>query len=138
VNVCIPIVKDHGLDSRISPHFSAAPRFLVVDPQSRSFRVLSNDRAGQRGGGREVVSALLAEHIDALVVGGIGAGAVGHLARAGVRLYGASSRSVTEVLEELRRGTLPPLAADGPLVHGHGDVDGGGPLGRHRHGRGAG
>ena len=119
MNVCIPIVKDEGLASRISPHFGMAPCFLFVDSETRSFRAMANERAGQRGNGREVADRLLAEHVDAVVVAGIGPGAMSHLERFGARLYGASTRSVADVLEELSKGTLSPLTPDSPLVHGH-------------------
>jgi predicted Fe-Mo cluster-binding NifX family protein len=44
MRVCIPIAKGLGLESRVSPHFGSAPLFMLVDPETRAFRILDGAR----------------------------------------------------------------------------------------------
>lgn len=126
MNICIPVTRDEGLDSRVFAHFGSAPMFLLVDSESGACRALGNRNQHHEHGMCSPLSSLLGEKIDAVVVGGIGAGALGKLAAAGIPVHLAQHRTVGETVEALRAGTLPEM--DAALVcgghahggHGHG------------------
>jgi predicted Fe-Mo cluster-binding NifX family protein len=65
--------------------------------------------------------ALAGHTIDAVIVGGIGAGALAKLQAMGARVYRATGRSVSEVLDAFEGGGLQeitPEAACGHHRHG--------------------
>jgi len=136
MNVCIPIVQDEGLESRVSPHFGSAPLFLIVDSETRALRTVPNTDQHHQHGGCHPQRLLGPEGVDAFVVGGVGAGALSQLERAGATVYGGGTRTVAEVLEALKAGTLPPLDAESACVQGHAHGSGAGHA--HAHGQGQG
>jgi predicted Fe-Mo cluster-binding NifX family protein len=139
MRVCIPIAKELGLQSRVSPHFGSAPLFMLVESETRAYQVRDGPRPSRDLGVPPAFDAILAERAEAYVVARIGAGAMRHLQEAGARVYGTDLRTVVEVLDALAGGTLTLLTPDSPLVHDQGRGGGGqgrGLMRRHRH-RGA-
>jgi predicted Fe-Mo cluster-binding NifX family protein len=73
------------------------------------------------------LASLQGERIDAMVVGGIGAGALGKLAAAGIPVHLAEHQTVRETVDALVAGMLPVMGPDLACAHhGHG--------GQHAHG----
>jgi predicted Fe-Mo cluster-binding NifX family protein len=140
MNVCIPIAEDHGLASRIFPHFGSAPLYLVVDSATRACRVVANTDQHHEHGRCHPLGALRAESVEAVVAAGIGAGALSRLLQAGVAVYGAGPHTASELLDALTAGTLAKLdPADAcAQVHGHGHGQGDGHCHGHGHGGGHG
>jgi predicted Fe-Mo cluster-binding NifX family protein len=132
MNICIPTTEDNGLDSRMSAHFGSAPFFAIVNTGSRSCRSVPNAHESHEHGRCQPMGALEGQEVNAVVVGGIGAGALSKLKAAGVRVYMARAASVGAALDAFNTGTLaeitPAAACQG---HGHGQ---GGP-GAHNHGQ---
>lgn len=127
MNICIPIMDDRGLDSAVCAHFGSAPAFLIVDTDSGSCRAITNTNQHHGHGGCAPLAALHGERIDAMVVGGIGAGALGKLAAAGIPVHLAAHATVRETVDALVAGTLPVVGPDLACAHhGHG--------GPHHHG----
>ena len=127
MNICIPIEKDEGLDSTVCEHFGSAPVFLVVDSDSGVCRAVANTNQHHGHGMCAPLAALRGERIDAIVVGGIGAGAMGKLAVAGIPVHLARYATVRETVDALVAGTLPVMAPGLACgQHGHG--------GPHHHG----
>ncbi len=125
MRVCIPVVDDHGLDSRVSGHFGSAPGFLLVDSDTGACRLLANRNEHHAHGMCNPLAALAGEAVDAAVVGGIGTGALMRLQAAGITVYRADRPTVSEVLAGFNAGTLEAIDGDGACAshdgqHHHG------------------
>ncbi|GAO01509.1 NifB/NifX family molybdenum-iron cluster-binding protein [Anaeromyxobacter sp. PSR-1] len=107
MNICIPIVEDRGFLSPISPHFARAPMFLLVEPSSLAHRCVPNP--DPEPGRCDLHDALDHEPIGSFIVGGIGANALGQLARRNVPVYGTRCGNVADALTALIAGRLTPL-----------------------------
>jgi predicted Fe-Mo cluster-binding NifX family protein len=121
MRICVPIAEDRGLESRACEHFGSAPAFLIVDTDSGICRTVVNANQHHEHGGCAPLASLRGEHIDAFVVGGIGAGALGKLMAAGIAVHAAGQGTVREMVDALLAGTLPLMRPDLACAHhGHG------------------
>ncbi len=129
MKVCFPIVQNEGIDSTVYGHFGSAPAFIIVDSETRQHEVLSNSDKEHVHGACNPAQAVAGHAIDAIVVGGIGRGALMSLNNAGFKVYRAEFLSVTENLDSLVRGDLREFEAGhvcGGHSHDHGHSHGGG------------
>jgi predicted Fe-Mo cluster-binding NifX family protein len=117
VNICIPITNDEGLESPVCAHFGSAPAFLIVDTDSGACRAVTNANQHHGHGMCAPLSSLQGERIDAMVVGGIGAGAMAKLAAAGIAVHLAGHATVRETVAAFRAGTLPVMGSDMACAH---------------------
>jgi len=126
MKVCFPIQKDEGLSSTVYNHFGSAPLFLVVDAETRNITLINNRDQQHAHGACNPMKALNNQTVEALIVGGIGAGALVGLNRIGIRVYRSQSVTVQENLLMLKNRTLPELTPehccgghshDGACVH---------------------
>lgn len=116
-------------------HFGSAPAFLIVDTDSRICRAVANTNQHHGHGMCAPLASLKGERIDAVVVGGIGAGALGKLAAAGIAVHLSEHPTVRETVDAVVAGSLPamsPALACGQHGHGHAHDHGHG--GGHGHG----
>jgi len=123
MNILIPIHAENGLQSEISAHFGSAPAYLVVDSESGAFQAIPNRDRHHAHGGCAPLALLDDVAVDAIVVGGIGAGALGKLNAANVDVFFAEHRTVQETLDALKAGRLnrmQSVQACGGHGHGHG------------------
>ncbi len=129
MNICIPVTADRGLESPVSGHFGSAPIYMLVDVETREARALSNTRAVHEHGACRPLDALAGHEIDAIVVGGIGAGALMKLQGAGIRVFRATApdrRRLPRRVREERGGgdrsrrRLRPARARARRDHDHG------------------
>jgi predicted Fe-Mo cluster-binding NifX family protein len=121
VNVCIPVVEDQGLRSRVNPHFGSAPLFVVVDTESGICRAIRNGNQHHEHGGCQPLRALAGEGIDGVIVGGIGMGAVERLRAAGIRVFISRLETVEGTLAAFKDGSLAEATpATACAHHGHG------------------
>ena len=121
MNVCIPINDELGLDSSVCQHFGGTPMFLLVNSENRTFRVLKNQKEGHAHGRCSPLSALSGQPIDAIVVGGIGGGAIAQLEAARIPVYLAEHATAGENLQALAAGKLRLISASDTCSHGHGE-----------------
>jgi len=112
MKVCFPVQKDEGIESQVYNHFGSAPVFMVVDTEEKGVRTISNRDLHHVHGACNPIMALDGQKVDALVVGGIGGGALMKLNAMGVRVYEAGTRTVKENLELLKENKLEELSMD--------------------------
>ena len=112
MKVCFPVQKDEGIESQVYNHFGSAPVFIVVDTEEKGVRTVNNRDLHHVHGACNPVMALGGQKVDALVVGGIGGGALMKLNAMGVKVYEAEHRTVKENLELLRENKLQELSMD--------------------------
>lgn len=126
VIVCVPVISDQGLESRVSSHFGSAPLFAVVDTRTGSVRTLPNARTSHEHGACRPLDAFVGQDVDAVVVGGIGPGAIAQLRAAGIRVFRAAAPTVAGCLDALERNELPEVDPAGACSgHGTGERRGG-------------
>ncbi len=121
MRICFPIENNEGLDSKLSDHFGSAPFFLIADTESNEATVLSNSNQHHSHGACNPLQALQGSGIEGVAVRGIGAGAIAHLSRCGLRVYQAVAETVRENVVKLKKNGLPEYSpAQGCSGHGHG------------------
>ncbi len=119
MKVCFPVEENKGLDSIVYSHFGSAPLFVKVDTDTMAFEVLQNSDQHHAHGMCHPLKALSGHEIDAVVLGGIGAGALAKLNAAGIAVYKSSAPTVRENLDLVVQKKLRPM--DGACGgHGHG------------------
>jgi len=106
MNICIPIERENGLESPVCAHFGAAPAFLLVDSDTGSCRAVVNRNQHHGHGQCAPLQSLQGERIDALVVGGIGMGAMNKLAAAGIQVYVSRHATAGEAVAAFQAGSL--------------------------------
>lgn len=122
MKICFPVAEEQGLESAVYAHFGSAHQFVVVDSESRQVTTISNRDLGHQHGACNPLRALDGHAVDAIVVGGIGAGAMARLQQVGIQVFRAQAATIKENLELLASGafnqTLSPTC--GGHQHGHG------------------
>jgi predicted Fe-Mo cluster-binding NifX family protein len=119
--VCIPIEENNGMDSAVCAHFGSAPEFLIVDTEAATCRSIPNKNQHHGHGMCAPLASLEGERIDAMVVGGIGMGALNKLMAAGIRVFMAEQSSVRGTIAALAAGALRPVEPGMACAHhGHG------------------
>ena len=112
MKVCFPVQKDEGMESQVYNHFGSAPAFIVVDTEGKAVQRVDNRDIHHVHGACNPVMALGGQKVDALVVGGIGGGALMRLNAMGVKVYEAGTQTVKENLALLRQNKLQELSMD--------------------------
>lgn len=131
MKICFPVQNDQGLDSKVFGHFGSAPQFVVVDSETREVGQVINRDLNHQHGSCSPLKALGGQVVDAIVVGGIGGGALMGLRRAGMMVYQASAARVVDNLDLLAKNQLNEIGDDMVCSsHGHGQGQG------HGHGHG--
>ena len=83
--------------------------FLIVDTETREVRTAVNGACEHQHGHCQPLAALTREPVDAVVIGGIGPGALERLRSANVAVYRAPRGTVREALDGIARGLLRPV-----------------------------
>lgn len=125
MKVCFPVEADQGLASKIYGHFGSAPLFIMYDTETKDFASLNNQDAEHAHGQCSPVKALSGEKVDAIIVGGIGRGAINKLEALNIKVYSAAKKTVAENLGLLEKNQMTELSQkDGCSGHDHnGDCD---------------
>lgn len=124
MKVCIPISEVRGLESPVHGHFGSAPGFLAVDSETLAVEALANGDLGHMHGACSPVRALAGAKPDAVLVGGLGAGALAGLRQLGIRVYLAPEGTVAEAVRLFKEGKLEELVASA-TCGGHAHSPGG-------------
>jgi predicted Fe-Mo cluster-binding NifX family protein len=120
MKVAFPVQQDQGLESSVHGHFGSAPGFVVVESETGSFETLTNNDMHHSHGQCQPMKALSGNTVDAVVVGGIGAGALRKLQADGVRVFRAVEGSLQENLEFIKAGKLPEFVMNMTCAEHHG------------------
>lgn len=109
MKVCFAVQKDEGINSTVYNHFGSAPIFIMVDTELDKATMVDNKDKDHVHGACNPVMAIGGRDIDAVVVGGIGAGAIRGLNAQGIKVYQSAAQSVKENLDLLKGGKLTEL-----------------------------
>jgi predicted Fe-Mo cluster-binding NifX family protein len=112
MKVCFAVQKDEGIDSAVYGHFGSAPAFVVVDTEHESIDTVSNRDMIHAHGACNPIMALGGQNVDAVVVGGIGGGALMKLNASGIKVYGSAASTIRGNLDLLMTNKLPELSVE--------------------------
>ena len=107
MKVCFAVEKDEGINSAVYSHFGSAPAFVMVDTEAESVITIGNRDMVHEHGACNPVMALGGKSVDAVVVGGIGAGALTRLNAEGIRVFASAADTIKENMDLFRQGKLP-------------------------------
>ena len=119
MNICIPVENDDGLQSRVCAHFGSAPIFMIVDTDTLACKAVKNTHQHHAHGMCQPLAALSGETMDAIVVGGIGMGALMKLNAANIKVYRTSRPTLQATLDALKAGQLEPVTPGMACSHHH-------------------
>ena len=107
MKIAFPTQEPRGLQSPVYGHFGSADYFIIVDSDSGKFESAANPDKDHTHGQCQPLKALSGKVVDAVVVGGIGAGALQRLNAEGIQTYRAVEGTVSENLKLILSGILP-------------------------------
>ena len=110
MKVGFAVQTNQGIESKVYDHFGSAPAFIIVDTEGKDVLTVNNQDLNHVHGARNPVMALDGKSVEAMVVGGIGAGAINKLNAMGVKVYAAVAPTVKENLELLSQNKLEELS----------------------------
>lgn len=106
MKVCFPVETNNGMDSKVFGHFGSAPMFVIVDVAAGNISTVINKDQHHAHGACSPLKALDGQEVQAIVVGGIGAGALGKLQGAGVRVFKSEAQSIRDNVGKFLDGEL--------------------------------
>jgi ArsR family transcriptional regulator len=110
MKVGFAVQGNDGVESKVYDHFGSAPAFIIVDTEGEDVLTVNNRDLHHVHGACNPIMALDGKSVDAMVVGGIGAGALTKLNALGIRVYGAGALTVKENLALLSEDKLQELS----------------------------
>lgn len=99
MKVVFPSNSDLGLTGTVYDHFGSAPFFVVVDIEKDDHQVITNKDKDHDHGQCQPLKAIDGIVADAVVVGGIGKGALRKLTASGIKVFRAAQGSVQHNLD---------------------------------------
>lgn len=118
MKAAFPTNNENGLQSEVYNHFGSAAFFILVNTETQTYEVLENEDRDHLHGQCQPLKALGDIKTDAIVMGGIGKGALGKLLAGGVKTYRAVEGTVQENLDLLNGGKLAEFLP-GQTCKGH-------------------
>lgn len=123
MKICFPVVAEQGLDSTVYDHFGSARQFIIVDSESGQLTPIVNSNLVHQHGACNPLRALGGHAVDAIVVGGIGGGAMMKLNQIGIQVFRSQAPTIKGNLDLLANGsfnrTLTPGCGGHHHAHGH-------------------
>lgn len=125
MKIAFPTKENLGLESPIFNHFGSAPFFIVVDSETGKLDIIHNHDLNHQHGNCQPLVALGGTKVDAIVVGGIGGGALKKLMNEGITVFRAAEGTVSENMALYKSDKLPQFTMDQTCMgHGHGIMGG--------------
>lgn len=117
MKVCFPVKSNEGMNSIPYNHFGSAPEFVICDLESNDVKTIGNGDLGHEHGKCQPIKALSGEVVDAVVVGGIGKGAIVKLNSMGIKVYQAIEGNIEENINSLKNGELKEFDSNHTCNH---------------------
>lgn len=117
MKVCFPVKSNEGMNSIPYNHFGSAPEFVICDLESNDVKAIGNGDLGHEHGKCQPIKALSGEVVDAVVVGGIGKGAIVKLNSMGIKVYQSIEGTIEENVNSLKNGELKEFDSNHTCNH---------------------
>jgi len=121
MKIAFPVQSDQGMRSPVFNHFGSAPLFVVIDSDTYAATPIPNADRNHINGQCQPLAALNGIALDAVIVGGIGPGALRKLRNRGIRVLKAAAGTVGENLNLFSDGQLAEFL-DNDICAGHGNA----------------
>jgi len=102
MKIAFPTLEKNDKGSPAHNHFGSAPYFVVVDTDTDEFQTIDNQNLNHTHGDCQPLVALGGTRVDAVVVSGIGGGALRKLLNAGIKVFRAVDGTVLDNLSLFR------------------------------------
>ncbi len=112
MKVGFAVQGNEGVESKVYDHFGSAPAFIIVDTEGKDVLTVNNRDLHHVHGACNPIMALDGKSVDAMVVGGIGGGALVKLNALGIKVYGAGASTVKKNLALLGENRLQELSVN--------------------------
>lgn len=112
MKICFPVKSNEGLESITYNHFGSAPHFIIYDLETNEIKSINNGDLNHEHGKCQPIKALSGEIVDAVVVGGIGAGAILKLNSMGIKVYRAYQGTIEENIKLFKENKLSQFNAN--------------------------
>jgi len=123
MKVCFPVEKADGMESQVCGHFGSAPVFIVVETDNNAVTTISNKNQHHEHGDCNPLKGLNNEKVDAIVVSGIGMGALSKLNQLGIKVFQAKASTIRENMKMMKSEELPAFTP-GESCAGHLQIGG--------------
>lgn len=123
MKIAFPAQKNNGMKSAVFTHFGTANFFIIVDSESDEMEVVANSDLNHAHGNCQPLAALGGNTVNAVVVGGIGKGALQKLNAEGITTYRAVEGTVSDNLDLIKSGKLPEFLTN-QTCSGHEGIGG--------------
>jgi predicted Fe-Mo cluster-binding NifX family protein len=123
MKICFPVQNNEGIESRVYNHFGSAPAFVVIDTNTNDIATINNRDQHHEHGACNPIKALDNHNVDAIIVGGIGGGALSRLNQAGIRVFQAAAANIRENMNmflAMQLSEFTPQQSCGGHTHGGG------------------
>ena len=117
MRICFPVKNNEGVKSVPYGHFGTAPTFVICDLEKDEVTTVGNGDLGHEHGKCQPLKALSGTAVDAVVVGGIGQGAIIKLNGMGIKVYRAEGDTISANLDLLKNGKLVEFPSDHTCSH---------------------
>lgn len=117
MKICVPVEVNKGLESKPYGHFGSAPMFVVYDLEKNEITELSNNDLHHEHGKCQPLKALQGNIVDAVIVGGIGQGAIMKLNDMGVKVYKSQGETIRENLDLYKENKLQEFPSNHTCSH---------------------
>lgn len=117
MKICVPLEVNKGLESKPYGHFGSAPMFVVYDLEKNEITELSNNDLHHEHGKCQPLKALQGNIVDAVIVGGIGQGAIMKLNDMGVKVYKSQGETIKENLDLYKENKLQEFPSNHTCSH---------------------
>ncbi|EGT3617041.1 metalloregulator ArsR/SmtB family transcription factor [Clostridium perfringens] len=117
MRICFPVKTNEGVKSIPYGHFGTAPTFVICDLEKNEVTTVGNGDLGHEHGKCQPIKALSGEVVDAVVVGGIGAGAINKLNSMGIKVYKAIDGNIETNLEAFKKRELKEFSSTHACNH---------------------
>ncbi|WP_373599391.1 NifB/NifX family molybdenum-iron cluster-binding protein [Paraclostridium bifermentans] len=117
MKVCVPVEVNEGLESKPFGHFGSAPMFVVYDLENDKLSQIDNGDLGHEHGKCQPIKALSGNVVDAVIVGGIGQGAIVKLNSMGIKVFKAQANTIKENIELFKANKLNEFPSNHTCSH---------------------
>lgn len=112
MKLCFPIEANNGIESVVYGHFGSAPMFLIYNTETNVSETIDNQNLSHAHGMCSPIQALNGKTVDAIVVGGIGAGAINKLNMMGIKVYQAIEDTIQKNIDLFNHESMPEITLD--------------------------
>ncbi|MFC1745471.1 NifB/NifX family molybdenum-iron cluster-binding protein [Candidatus Riflebacteria bacterium] len=109
MKLCFPIQEDKDMESVVYSHFGSASYFILLETDTGKISKINNKDLKHEHGKCSPLKALSGSSVDAVIVGGIGKGAINKLNAMGIKIYRAKEVTVKNNLKLFKKGKLPEI-----------------------------